>query len=195
MKPTESVLESAAPECPGNAAPGQSFGLNVMAVYQDIQSRQEVLELFRRVTRSIGQQPFHLQMCNFHELNESGIFEAAVAAAEGADVLIVALRAAENLHPRFCAWIDAWLPRRRRPDGTLIALIDVGGTPGASSERVQKYLRTVAWEAHLELLLRELIAGAPGRSDAAGKATAGDAAASSPRDFHFYKPDSNPQDL
>ena len=155
MKPIGTMPEIAAGECLPAAALERRFALNAAVVYQDIPSRERVAQLCSRVARSIGRQSFHLRSWSFAELDQPEIFQGAVSAAVDADVMIVSLHAAEKLPAGFCAWIDAWLSRRQRPDGSLIALIGVSGRNGASSEYAQKYLRGVAWEARLEFLLRE----------------------------------------
>lgn len=155
VKPVDIVPESAAADCQRPVAPDQPPGLNVMAVYQDISSRKRVMELCSRVTRSIGRQSFCLRLWSFRELNEPAILPEAISGATEADVLIVSLRAAEKLHPPFCAWVDGWLSHRRRPDGALIAIIDVSEGSGVAAEHVRSYLCGVAWEARLEFLPRE----------------------------------------
>ena len=155
MKPTETMPEITAPDYLRITASDKSFALNVVVVYQDFQCRKRVMELCDRVTRSIGRRSFRLRFWSFAELDAPEAFEEAVLTAEDADVMIVSVQAAEQIHPRFCAWIDSWLSRRRRPDGTLIALISVSGWNSAMPEHVRNYLRGVAWEARLEFLPQE----------------------------------------
>lgn len=145
----------ATPDCSPPAASDGASALNVMAVYQDVQTRERITELRDRVSRSIGRQSLHLRLWSFRDLSEPEIFQEAVVAAMAADVVIVSIRATEKLPARFCGWIDSWVPRRHRLDGTLIALVDVIGQHGAALELVQTYLRGVAQKARLEFLLRE----------------------------------------
>lgn len=130
-------------------------GLNAMAVYQDDQARERIMEFRDCVSRSIGRQSLHLRLWSFRELSETENFQEAVVAAVAADVVIVSIRATEKLPARFCGWIDSCVPRRCRRDGALIALVDVTGLDSAASEHAREYLRSVACEAHLEFLLRE----------------------------------------
>jgi hypothetical protein len=155
MKPMEIRPEIAAPKQSRTAAPDQPFVLNAVVIHQDASCREPAAELCRRVSRSIGQQSFYFRLWSFRDLSEPEVFQEAVLAAETAEVLIVSVRAAERLHSRFGGWIDSWVPRRHRLDGTLIALVDVTGQHGAALEFVQTQLREVAGKVRLEFLLRE----------------------------------------
>lgn len=155
MRPAGTLPDSTAPERLRAAAPDKRSALDVVAVYRDVQDRDRVRELCDRIARSIGRRSFRRRFWSFEDLNEPGLFQEAVRAATDADAMIVSLPAGEKLPPCFCAWIDAWRARRRPPDGTMIALVDVTGRNGAASEHVQKYLRGVALEARLEFLLQE----------------------------------------
>lgn len=155
MKAAGTRTKTAAPGHSRTRGAGETFALNVAVVYEDCPSRERVSGLCERVTRSLGRCAFHLRFWSFADLDGTPAFPEAVAAAVEADVIIVSLRAAETLSPCFCKWIAAWLPRRRRQDGTLIALVEATGQQGAALESVQTHLRGVAEEGRLEFLLRE----------------------------------------
>jgi hypothetical protein len=142
MKPMEIRPEIAAPKLSRTVAPDQSLVLNAVVVHQDAPCREPAIELCSRVSRSIGPQSFYVRLWSFRDLSET-------------EVLIVSVRAADKLHSRLCGWIDSWVPRRHRLEGTLIALVDVTGQHGAALEFVQTQLREVARKARLEFLLRE----------------------------------------
>jgi len=138
------------------AAPQAGAALKIIAVYQDIRGREWAAELWCRMSQLMGDDAITNHSWNIAELDHQEIFSAAVSAATAADVLVVSIHAGEQLPFVLCAWIDAWLPRRQRQDGTLIALIGVpAGQPDARSEQTGEYLRAVARRGRLDFQLRE----------------------------------------
>lgn len=138
------------------AAPQAGTNLSIIAVYQDIRGQEWAAELWCRMSQLMGDDAITSRSWNIAELDRPEIFSAAVSAATAADVLVVSIRAGEQLPFVLHAWIDEWLPRRQRQDGTLIALIVVpAGQPDATSERTGEYLRTVARRGRLDFQLRE----------------------------------------
>ena len=138
-------------------APAQAgCALNVTAVYQDMWGREWARELWLRVTQLMGNDAITNTSWNLMELDRPEIFSEAVSAATLADVLVVSIHASEQLPPRLYTWIDAWLPRRQRQDGTLIALLSVvAGQPDGPSKQAEEYLRGVARQGRLDFQLRE----------------------------------------
>jgi hypothetical protein len=130
--------------------------LNVTAVYQDMWGREWARELWLRVTQLMGDDAITNTSWNLMELDRPEIFSEAVSAATLADVLVVSIHAGEQLPPSLCAWINAWLPRRQRQDGALIALLSVvAGQPDGPSKQAEEYLRGVARQGRLDFQLRE----------------------------------------
>ena len=131
--------------------------LTVAVVYQDTRTWAWAAELWSRVAQWMGPDAAAIGAWSLDELSGPPVFREAVSAAANADAVIISIHAAEQSPPRLCAWIDAWLPRRHRPDGSLIALIGVSGREAAPSVRVQEYLRAVARKGGLEFLLHEYV--------------------------------------
>ena len=145
------------------AAKHAGCALNVTAVYEDIRGREWAMELWRRLSQLMGNDAIANNSWSLVELNRPKVFSEAVSAATLADVLVVSFHAGKQLPAVLCAWIDAWLPRRQRQEGALIALIGVtAGQPDAPSEKVEEYLRAVARRGRLDFLLREHVTAATG---------------------------------
>jgi hypothetical protein len=79
----------------------------------------------------------------------------AVQAAAKADVLVVSIRDAGELPVDLYVWIDAWMPRRTRRPGAMVALIGVPPQPDPQSGRAHKYLEAVSRRVGLDFLPRE----------------------------------------
>ena len=140
------------------AAPPAGAALNITAVYQDPPGREWAAELLCRMSQLMGDDTIANHAWNIVELDRPEAFSAAVAAATVADVLVISFPAGEQLPSILCAWMEAWLPRRLRRDGTLIALIGVAaGQPDARSEQTEDYLRRVAGRGRLDFQLREYV--------------------------------------
>ena len=133
-----------------------SAGLKVANVYQDLKSRAWAENLWNRVVQLSGPDAVLAAAWSIEELNQAQAFQEAVSAATLADVLMVSIHAGEQLPPGLCAWIDAWLPRRQRQDGALIALLGVvAGQPDVPSKQAEEYLRGVARQGRLDFMLHE----------------------------------------
>ena len=138
------------------APPGSA--LKVTTVYQDVWGSEWATELWCRVTQMMGSDAVIHTSWNLTELGRPVIFSEAVADAMIADVLVISIPAGEPLPAHLCAWIYAWLPRRRRRDGALIALLGmVPGQPDGLSKQAAEYLGAVARRGRLDFLLREHI--------------------------------------
>jgi hypothetical protein len=88
-----------------------------------------------------------------------------VSTALRADVIVVAVRAADGLPLPFYVWVDAWLPHHPQGSAALVALIAMPDNPGARLDRARDYLQTVARRGRLDFLIEErkvtVDAGAP----------------------------------
>ncbi len=72
-----------------------------------------------------------------------------------ADVLVIAIHAAEGLPLPFYVWTQAWLPHRAGSNVALIALITIPERPSLPLERAREYLRGVARQGRFDFLLEE----------------------------------------
>jgi len=154
-------MERTPPSKPVAPTPAKS-ALNVTAVYQDAWGREWATELWLRVTQMMGSDAIANTGWDLVELNRPEVFSEAVSAAAIADVLVISIHAGEQLPPPLCAWIDAWLPRRQRQDGALIALLGTAaGQPDSLSKQTEEHLSTVARRGRLDFLLREHIVALP----------------------------------
>src|SRR5258706_11911792 len=77
-----------------------------------------------------------------------------------ADVIVLAVRAAEGLPLSFYAWTSAWCHNRLQLNGVLVALLGAPQKKHARSGRVGDYLRNVAKQARLHILIEERNASA-----------------------------------
>ena len=72
-----------------------------------------------------------------------------------ADVIMVALHAAEPLPLSFYVWAEAWLPHRFPAAGSLVALIDLPERPNTGSDGPREYLAALAKQGHRDFLVEE----------------------------------------
>ncbi len=150
------------------ASPGTEGALKVVAVYEDFVAQQRAMALWDRVSRLVGAEAVCIESWSVDELSDPGALQAAVSATIHADIIVVSIHAAATLSPDLCAWIDAWLPQRRRYGGSLIAVVGLAGHAAAASDCAQQYLRTVTVKARMDFVLQEYRTALPHSDPAAG---------------------------
>jgi hypothetical protein len=129
--------------------------LNLTVVYHDARTQAWAREVYGRVAKLAGKKLIQATWWKIDDLVEPGVLAGAVSTAMRADIIVVAIDAAEGLPFPFNVWVDTWLPNRMQPAGCLIAL--VGGAEQANGHlnRARDYLRTVARVGGFEFLLEE----------------------------------------
>jgi hypothetical protein len=108
-----------------------------------------------QVIQLLGERSVRSTWCKIRGLSDPEVFLDAVQAAATADILIVSVRAADDLPLDVYEWVETWLPLRLQLAGTLVALIGAPEQPGADSLRIGHYLQDVAQRGELEFLLQE----------------------------------------
>lgn len=132
-----------------------NHALRVVVVYDDTVSEVWAARLCHQAAQCVGPEHLDIRLWWMGSLTQRDILRRAAQAATQADVLAIALRAAEELPVALGEWIDAWLPRRGGQSGALVALIDRPGESFFSSSRTNEYLQAVALQAGLEFMLQE----------------------------------------
>lgn len=132
-----------------------NYGLNVTVVYEDASTRYWADEFCGRVAKPFGQDTLSSTWWKLAELDEPAVLAGAVSTAMRADVIVVAVRAAEGLPLPFYVWVDSWLPHHAKGLSALVALIAMPENPGAQLDRARDYLRAVARQGRLDFLIEE----------------------------------------
>ena len=127
--------------------------LNVTMVYEDDETREWAREAFERVAKIAGEQPVRPTWWRLSNLSQPGVLAAASSTAMRADVIILAVRAAEGLPLPFYAWLNAWSQNRLQLNGVLLAMLGTPQLKNKRSGRVCDFLKTIAKQARLQLLL------------------------------------------
>jgi hypothetical protein len=131
------------------------FTLNVAVVYEDLPTRRWASEFCGRVGKLFGPDTIRNTWWKMSELDEPAVLAGAVSTAMRADVIVVAVRAAEGLPLPFYVWVDSWLPYHPQGLSALVALIAMPDNPGAPLDRARNYLSAVARQGRLEFLVEE----------------------------------------
>ena len=135
--------------------PPAGRNLGVTLVYHDPPTHAWAGEVYERLRKLAGKDSVRATWWKISDLMEPGVLAGAVSTAMRADVVVVALDAAERLPLSFHVWVDTWLPNRLQVAGCLVALIGSVEQPNGQSSRMREYLRAVAREGRLEFLLEE----------------------------------------
>ena len=144
-----------APDRPASAAPRAELALNITTVYQDALTHHWSTELWERVEPVVGSGVVCRKAWSLGGLAEVTAFEDAVEAGATADVLVISVRATGDLPLMLRVWVDAWLPKRARRAGALVALIGLPSRPDAPCGRTHEYFQAVARQAGLDYLPHE----------------------------------------
>jgi hypothetical protein len=137
------------------ATSGVELSLSVTVVYEDLPTRVWARDFCGRVAALVGQDAIRSTWWRIGELSKPAVLAGAVSTAVRADVIVVAIHAAEGLPFPFYVWVDGWLPFRSQGVTALIALIAMPENPGARLDRARDYLRAVAKQGRLDFLVEE----------------------------------------
>ena len=136
-------------------SPDSNLPLNVTMLYEDDQTREWAREAFDKVSKLAGEQPVRPTWWRLSNLGQPGVLAAASSTAMRADVVVIAVRAAEGLPLPFYAWTSAWAPHRLELNGVLVALLGAPSVKNHRSGRVGDFLRMLARQARMHLLLEQ----------------------------------------
>jgi hypothetical protein len=137
------------------AASRSESGLAVTVIYQDEVTRQWAKEVCERVAGVVGATALTLRWWKLEDLNQPTVLTGAVSTALQADVLMVAIRAAEGFPLPFHVWVNSWLPHSAAGKAALVALISLPQFPSLALDRGREYLRAVARQGRLDFVLEE----------------------------------------
>ena len=155
MKQTSVLERDAARDRVTRGPEPEDYALNLTVVYHDARTQAWAREVYDRVTKLAGREWVRATWWKISDLVEPGVLAGAVSTAMRAEVVVVAIDAAEGLPFPFHVWVDAWLPHRGRGVGCLFALIGGSEPASGASHRVREYLREVARMGGFEFLLEE----------------------------------------
>jgi hypothetical protein len=155
MKQTPVLERDAALEQVTRASAPNDYALNLTVVYHDARTQAWAREVYDRVVKLAGREWLRATWWKISDLVEPGVLAGAVSTAIRAELIVVAIDAAEGLPLPFHVWIQNWLPHRQQSAGCLFALVGRSGPANAHSSRVREYLREVARMGRFEFLLDE----------------------------------------
>ncbi len=138
---------------PGGAGP--EHALNICVVYEDIALRDWAGGVCARVAKLVGGESLRTTWWSLAGFNEPAVLAGAVSTALHADVVVVAVRAAERFPLPFYVWADSWVPYHAKGAAALVALIGLPERPTPNLERARDYLRAMARQGRLDFLIEE----------------------------------------
>lgn len=120
--------------------------------FDDLNARQRALEVCESITQQFSPEiEFDLDDCNFHELNEIGHLERAVASAATAKILIVSTSAGKGIEAGLHRWMAGLETRRHGREGVLVRLV-ASAPPEPIEESPDLGLRHLAHKLGLDYL-------------------------------------------
>jgi len=132
-----------------------SCPLEVTVVYEDSANWRWACQFCDRVVELVGRDTVRSAWWKLADLDEPAVLAGAVSTALRADVILVAVRAAEGLPLPFYVWVDSWLPHHPQGTAALVALIAMPDNPGPQLDRASQYLRAVARQGRMDFHIEE----------------------------------------
>ena len=129
--------------------------LNVTMVYEDPAARKWAAEMWGPVTQMAGEENISVASWSIGSLAWPEMIEEAALSAARADVIVIAVSAAERLPIDLCVWIGAWVPRRARRAGALAALISPPRKRDLQAFSTRDFLQMVAIKGGLDFFSRD----------------------------------------
>jgi hypothetical protein len=140
------------PDEPVLSSSESDYILNIVGVFQDHVTREWAEQSFHRATQLAGEERIQNSWYHANSLSDPAILVEAVQATLAADVIVVAVYAADELPVDLYVWFDAWLPRRLSRAGALAAVVGVDAPLQPQSLRTFDYLEAVARKAQLDFI-------------------------------------------
>jgi hypothetical protein len=132
--------------------------LNVTMVYEDLATRRWAMETWGRATQMTGEGNISVTSWSIGDLARPEILAEAILSAARADIIVIAVSAAEKLPIDLCVWIAAWVPRRARRVGALVALIGLSQEPDDHQAfSARDFLWMIALKGGLDFFPRERV--------------------------------------
>ncbi len=146
---------------------GPQPALNVCVLYEDAPTRDWARDVCGRVAKLVGGECLRITWWSLADLNEPAVLAGAVSTALRADVVVVAVRAAERFPLPFYVWADAWVPYHTKGAAALVALMALPQRPIPQMDRARDYLRAMAKQGRLDFLIEERLLPDPAPMDPA----------------------------
>ena len=150
------ILERIAPADRVPIAPAKDEpALNITMVCEDLLTREWAAEMWDRVTQIAGKENISVASWSVGSLARPEMLTEATLSAVRADVIIIAVSAAERLPMDLCVWFGAWVSRRVRRAGALVALIGLPQRRDGQAFSTRDFLQMVAIKGGLNFFSRE----------------------------------------
>ena len=146
------------------------YPFDLVVVYEDRVTRSRALHLYDHLAQQLlDDYDFQCSWWKCDHLQDAALLEQAAEAATNANMIVVSVRAGQDLIPPMKQWIDKWLPRRNARLGALVALFGADKARSSDDTQTRAYLQRIARRVHLDFFAHsfELESPAP-RFDASG---------------------------
>jgi hypothetical protein len=134
--------------------PASERRLRALFVYEDAVTQMWAGEICRQAKDLVSPDSFQATWWKLEELQQPAVLAGAVSEAMRADLIVLSTHSSEGLPLPFYYWVNSWLPHRITR-GLLIGLLGISNRTLRHTGRLRQYLRAVARNAPLDLILRE----------------------------------------
>jgi hypothetical protein len=121
------------------------FPFDLVVAYEDTLTRTRALRLYDHLAQQLlNDYDFQCSWWKFEHLTNPLLRNQSADAAADANMVILSLRAQQDISPLHQNWIEEWLPRRDSRKSALVALVAGGNEPGHDKSPMITYLQNAA---------------------------------------------------
>ena len=140
---------SPAPLAPDTQA--HKFPFDLVVAYEDTDTRNRALHLYDHLAQQLlDDSDFKCSWWKFDHLAAAILRREATDAAVNANMIVLSLRARDELSPLQRAWIENWSARRTDRQGALVAMIAGVASPETEAPIMLAGLRDAAHRAGMD---------------------------------------------
>ena len=127
------------------------FPFDLVVAYEDTDTRNRALHLYDTVAQQLlDDYDFQCSWWKFEHLANETLRQQAADAAVDANMVILSIRAREDLSPTHKLWIEDWISRRSPGKAALVVMIAGTTDPERDAAPAIAYLRNAARKGRMD---------------------------------------------
>jgi len=135
---------------------GSLSTLRVAVEYQDEVTLSWAQEAYRHLVQEVGEEAIRCTWWKGDHLAQGRVLNEAIREATRADMILVALRGSDPLHPGLKAWVDSWATCLADHPRTVVVFAGRSETEPSGQGSVEEYLRRAAVAGGLDYMVHEV---------------------------------------
>jgi hypothetical protein len=127
------------------------FPFDLVVAYEDLETRNRALHLYDHLAQQLlGDYDFQCSWWKFEHLTNATLRQQAADAAVEANMVILSIRAHDELPRAHKLWLEDWISRRYHRKAALVVMIAGTSTTGHEAAPALAYLQNAARLARMD---------------------------------------------